>query len=138
MIETFEEMKQIYLLRQQVFEARDLESDETILRYLKDASGSNARVRQFLAMDARSGEPISQAGMSLYPDLKVAFMFAGGTLESARGSGAYTALVAARVRYARSIGIEYIGLFAREDSSSPIVARQGFEYCGEMQEWRLN
>ena len=138
MAETFEEMKQIYLLRQRVFGGRALESDEVIRRYLRDASGPNARVRQFLAVDAQSGEPISQAGMSLYPDLSVAFMFAGGTLESARERGAYTALVAARAAYARSIGVEYIGLFAREDSSSPIVARQGFEYCGEMQEWRLN
>ena len=131
-------MKQVYRLRQQAFRGRTLESDESIRRYVKDASGPNARVRQFLAMDAQTEEPLSQAGMSLYPELKVAFMFAGGTLESARGRGAYTALVAARVAHARSMGIDHIGLFARKDSSSPIVDRQGFQYCGEMQEWSLN
>ena len=131
-------MKQVYLLRQQVFQGRTLESDESIRLYVKDASGPTARVRQFLAVDAHTDAPLSQAGMSLYPDLKVAFMFAGGTLASARRRGAYTALVAARVAHARAKGIEHIGLFAREDTSSPIVDRQGFKYCGEMQDWGLN
>ena len=137
-VQTFEEMKRIYSLRSQVFGDGAQESDEDIRRFLRDASGPNPRVRQFLAVDRHSGEPLSQAGMSLFPDLKLAFLFAGGTSESARGRGAYTALVAARVDYARSIGIEHVGLFAREDSSAPIVARQGFKHCGEMHYWSLN
>ena len=44
MVETFEKMKQVYLLRQHIFQGRTLESDESIRRYVKDASGPNARV----------------------------------------------------------------------------------------------
>ncbi len=138
MVQTFEEMKRIYSLRREVFGGGEQVPDETIRLYLKDASGPNPRVRQFLAVDGLSGEALSQAGMSLFPDLKFSLLFAGGTLETARRRGAYTALVAARVAYARSIGIDHVGLFAREDTSAPIVARHGFEYCGEMQDWGRN
>ena len=76
--------------------------------------------------------------MSLFPDLHFSFLFAGGTLEQARGKGSYTALVAARIAYAASIGIEHVGVFAREDTSAPIVTKQGFGLCGEMQDWNRN
>ncbi len=138
MVETLEDMKRVYSVRSEAFGDEASESDETLRLYLKAASGSNARVRQFLAIDAHSGEPLSQAGMSLFPDLKFSFLFAGATLECVRGRGAYTALVAARVAYACSVGIEHVGLFAREDTSAPIVSRHGFEHCGEMQYWVLN
>ena len=138
MVETFEDMKHVYSLRRRIFGSKKPESDENIRRFLKDASGPTPRVRQFIAVDGKRGEVLSQAGMFLFPDLSFSFFFAGGTLESARGRGAYTALVAARVAYARSIGIDHVGLFAREDTSAPIVARQGFEYFGEMQDWQLN
>ena len=81
---------------------------------------------------------MSQAGLSIFQDLSFALLFAGGTITSARGQGAYTALVAARIAYARSIGIKHVGLFAREDTSAPIVDRQGFINYGEMQQWSLN
>ena len=138
MVETFENMKRVYSVRSEAFGDKVLESDESLRLHFKAASGSNARVRQFLAVDSQSGDPLCQAGMSLYPKLKVAFLFAGGTLEAVRGKRAYTALVAARVAYARSMGIEYVGLFAREDTSAPIVTRQGFQHCGEMHNWGLN
>ena len=138
MVQRLEEMRRLYRLRDQVFGAKAPTPDEHIRRFLSDASGPEARVRQFLALDRESGEALSQAGMSLFPELRFAFLFAGGTREDARGRGAYTALVAARVAYARSAGIDYVGIFAREDSSAPIVTRQGFERCGAMQQWALN
>ena len=138
MVQTFDQMKQLYQLRAQSFGQVFDVSDETLRLYVKDATATKARVRQFLALDAESGQAVSQAGMSIYPDLKVAFFFAGGTITEARQKGAYTALVAARVAYARSVGIDYVGLFAREDTSAPIVAKQGFEQCGEMHYWSLN
>ena len=138
MVKTFEDMKRVYSVRNKAFGEKAEESDENLRLYFEAASGDNARVRQFLAVDAHSGEPMSQAAMSLYPGLGFSFLFAGGTIESARAKGAYTALVAARVAYARSIGIEHVGLFAREETSAPIVAQQGFEHCGEMHYWVLN
>lgn len=137
MVHTFAQMKRIYTIRKEVFGDRQIESDENIRRYLNASIGPKARVRQFLALDKATGAPLSQAGMSLFPNLKFSFLFAGGTLEEARGRGAYTALIHTRVNYARSIGMEYVGLFAREDTSAPIVTQHGFDYCGEMEDWGL-
>ena len=138
MVDTFEEMKALCEVRRRVFGSDTPEPEENVRRYLKDATSPEGRVRQFIAVDKESGELISQAGMSLFPRLGFSFLFAGGTLASARGKGAYTALVAARIAYARSIGIEHVGLFAREDTSSPILEKQGFGVYGEMEQWILN
>ena len=138
MVQTFEEMKQVYEVRRQVFGSDTPEPEENIRRFLKEATGSESRVRQFFAIDTRTGEAISQAGMSLFHSLRFSFLFAGGTLEQARKRGSYTSLVAARIDYARSVGIEHVGLFAREDTSAPIVAKQGFGLYGAMEDWNLN
>lgn len=138
MVQNFEEMKKVYEVRRRVFGSDIPEPDENIRRFLKDATSPESRVRQFLAIDTQTNEAVSQAGMSLFHDLRFSFLFAGGTLEAARGKGSYTALVAARIAYARSVGIEHVGLFAREDTSAPIVSKQGFEFYGEMQDWNLN
>ena len=36
---------------------------------------------------------------------------------------------------ARERGLRYVGVYAREDTSSPIVAKQGFEKVGQMIAW---
>ena len=108
-VASLDDMRRVYAIRARVFGGRPEASEDSLKRYLEDATGPNARVRQFLVVDGESREPLCQAGMSFYPDVKVAFLFAGGTLEAARGRGAYTALVAARVA-ARAAGIEYVGL----------------------------
>ena len=57
-------------------------ADRRYPRIARNASsrrnGSQYCVRQFLVVDAKSREPLCQAGMSFYPDVKVAFLFAGG------------------------------------------------------------
>jgi hypothetical protein len=62
-------------------------------------------------------------------------LWAGGTVPDARGAGAYTTLLAHRIELARSLGLEWIGIYAKEGTSAPIVARQGFEHVGEMHYW---
>ena len=138
MVQTFEEMKQVYEVRRHVFGGKTPEPAENIRRFLHDATAPASRVRQFLAIDQESGDAVSQAGMSLFHKLSFSFLFAGGTRKKARGKGSYTALVAARVAYARSVGIEHVGLFARKETSAPIVAKQGFALYGEMQDWNMN
>lgn len=138
MVNTLEEMRQVYGVRQQIFGSDEPEPEAHLRLYLKEATGIPPKVRQFLAIDQQNGKAMSQAGLSIFQDLSFALLFAGGTITSARGQGAYTALVAARIAYARSIGIKHVGLFAREDTSAPIVDRQGFINYGEMQQWSLN
>lgn len=92
------------------------------------------RVHRFVVYD-RDDSPVCSGGLNVYPRLGIGFLWAGGTVPSARGRGAYSALVAARLARAAELGLEYVGLYAKTDTSSPIVARQGFERCGEMTYW---
>ena len=95
-----------------------------------DPSG---RVHRFVVYEGDA--PVCSGGFNWYPDLRFAFLWAGGTVPAAQGRGAYTALVAARVGSARDMGAEWVGLYAKDDTSAPIVARQGFERVGEMSYW---
>lgn len=93
----------------------------------------NARIQRFVVY--REGEPLASGGLNLFPDLRFGFLWAGGTVPHARGQGVYSTLVAARIEYAKRRNLEIAGLYARIDSSSPIVAAQGFGICGHMNQW---
>jgi hypothetical protein len=97
---------------------------------------TGTRVYRFLARDAATGEAVASAGMNAHPDLGFGFLWGGSTIPSARGRGAYSALVAARVEVARRLGLSAVGLYARVDTSAPIVVRQGFRRYGVMIRWR--
>jgi hypothetical protein len=111
--------------------------DSSELEYhLQEYNKSNPRTIRVLALDKKTGEPLGCGGMSLFPDLGVSFFFAGGTIPKARNQGVYSALIGARTQYAKPRGISFAGIFARQQSSAPIVARQGFIKCGEMTYWK--
>jgi GNAT superfamily N-acetyltransferase len=65
------------------------------------------------------------------------FLWGGGTLPEARGRGAYRAVLAARMRRARELGLGWVGLQARADTSWPVVRRLGFQSDGSMVSWEL-
>ncbi len=112
-------------------------TEESLRKDLHYCTGPEARTHRFVAYEAgESGEmPISGGGMTVYPELGFGLLWGGGTIETARGKGAYSAVLAARIEMARKLGIAYVGLYARSDTSAPIVARQGFERWGEMMYW---
>jgi hypothetical protein len=56
-----------------------------------------------------------------------AYLMGAQVLESARGRGAYRALVAARLCHLQARGIEYAVSHARESTSAPILEHLGFE-----------
>jgi len=111
----------------------DLSDDIELRRQLEQCSDPRGRVHRFVAY--RRGEPISSGGLSWFPDLRFGFLWAGGTTPDARGEGTYSAVVRARVEHARALGAEWIGTYALETTSSPVVARQGFERVGAMAYW---
>jgi ribosomal protein S18 acetylase RimI-like enzyme len=100
---------------------------------LAQCAGESGRVHRFVGYDG--GEPVCSAGINLYPDHRFGFLWGGGTVPAARGKGIYSAVVAARVAAAVARGIDFVGLYARVGSSSPIVARQGFDAVGRMTYW---
>ncbi len=108
---------------------------DTLSGYLHDCTAPDARVHRFVVYDEATGQPLTSGGMTVYRDLSFGFLWAGGTVPEGRGRGAYTALVTARVRRAAACGIAQVGLYARLETSAPIVAAQGFSRHGPMHHW---
>jgi hypothetical protein len=107
--------------------------DEDVAVELAKCAAPDARVQRFVAY--RGDEPVSAAGLNLYPELEIGLMWGGGTVPHARGMGAYSAVVRARIETAAARGLRFVGLYARVDTSSPIVAAQGFADVGRMTYW---
>lgn len=55
------------------------------------------------------------------------YLMGAQVLESARGKGAYRALIAARLEFLRERGLEYATIQAQEATSAPILEHLGFE-----------
>jgi hypothetical protein len=110
-------------------------TEEELELDLRRCTGEGTRVRRFVACDAATDQPLSSGGLTLFPSLRFGLLWAGGTIPEARGRGAYSAVVAARVRAAREAGLSQVGLYAVTDTSAPIVARQGFKRYGGMTYW---
>ncbi|MDP2315122.1 MAG: GNAT family N-acetyltransferase [Pseudomonadota bacterium] len=92
------------------------------------------RVHRFVAYDT-DGTPIASGGLTAFPDVGFGLLWAGGVVPTARGRGAYTAVLAARIERARALGLREVGLYAKATTSAPIVARLGFGREGEMAYW---
>jgi GNAT superfamily N-acetyltransferase len=67
--------------------------------------------------------------------LGLAFLWAGCTIAEARGRGLYSAVVSARIDWARQRGLQLVGLYALTTTSSPVVAKQGFTRHGGLTHW---
>lgn len=80
-------------------------------------------------------EPAATGALNVYPQLGFGLLWGGSTAPEARGRGAYSAVLAARMRAARELGLDYAGLYAIRSTSAPIVARQGFAEVGRMTSW---
>lgn len=114
---------------------RQTEMSEDALREdLAACTGDDRRVYRYVAYD-REGTPVASAGMNVFPRLGFGFLWGGGTIATARGRGAYAALVAARLEAASRLGLAVVGLYARKETSAPIVSRLGFEHHGIMTDW---
>ncbi len=96
-------------------------------------TGPNARVARYVAYDG--GEPIAAGGLSIYDDMSFGLLWAGATVPEARGRGAYRSILAARIAHARARGLGHVGLYAKSDTSSPVVVKAGFTLYGKMNVW---
>ena len=112
----------------------DVSADDR-LRQLGECTGPTPRVHRFVAYDDATHEPLAIGGLSLYPTLSFGFLWAGATIPEARGRGAYSTVLEARLIRARQRGLTHVGLYAVTDTSFPVVHRQGFTQYGPMTFW---
>ncbi len=115
------------------FDNREAITDENRAQRLEQCASPDGRVHRFVVYDA--GEPISYGAMTLFHALGFAVLWRGGTVPEARGRGAYRALLKERMRFAKQKGIAMVGLYAKLDTSAPIVDALGFEAHGRMTFW---
>jgi N-acetylglutamate synthase-like GNAT family acetyltransferase len=116
----------------EAFAIHSLLTDDEIAGQLSAAR--RRRCRRFVAYDGE-GTPIATGGLNVYTDLGLGLLWGGAVVSNARGRGAYRAVLAARMSCARQLGLTRVGLFARQDSSAPIVARLGFSAHAPMVYW---
>jgi GNAT superfamily N-acetyltransferase len=102
---------------------------------LARCTGPDARVQRFVAYERHFAMPVATGCMTVFQDLGFGLLWAGSTVPQARGRGAYSALLAARIDRARELGLSHVGLYAITHTSAPIVTRQGFKRIGAMTYW---
>jgi hypothetical protein len=119
----------------QAFPGTRVFMEEELERDLAKCAGAESRVQRFVAYDSRSNKPLSSGGLTMFPDLSFGLLWGGGTIPEARGRGAYTGVLRARIDAAREHGLTRVGLYAVTTTSAPIVLRQGFRTYGAMAYW---
>jgi len=110
-------------------------TDADFRQILSLGTRAGAHRVQFLARTVETGAPVAFGSVSIHEAEGFAVLLGGGTLPAFRGRGAYRALLAARIGYARACGVRWIGLFADPTTSSPIVGRLGFVSYGRRVRW---
>ncbi|MCP3144564.1 GNAT family N-acetyltransferase [Pyxidicoccus xibeiensis] len=102
--------------------------------YLSALRAHPRRVHLFVAR--LGAEVVGTAGLVLRDGY--AYLLGAQVLETARGQGAYRALVTARLEFLRERGIGYAVTQAREATSAPILEHLGFETLFRSRCYRLS
>lgn len=131
-VDTMARMRDLCTVTDAAFGRAGARSEEELALDLR-ACTEGTRVHRFVAYDR--GVPVAAGGLTAFPDLGFGLLWAGGVVPGARGRGAYTAVLGARIARARALGLREVGLYARAETSAPIVARLGFGSFGEMEYW---
>ena len=129
-VETVADLEILYQLKENIFGYSPPLSDDDVAAELAACTGTSRRVARFIAY--HRDEPAGTGGMTFFDELNFALIWAGGVVEHHRGNGVYTTLLTARARTAVRHGIEILGLYARTNTSAPIVAAHGFDEHGAM------
>jgi len=135
-VSTADELRDLLRVGHAAFGGAPLDlSEDRVANELAACTGPDARVRRVVATDTETGQPLSAGGLNLFPDLGAAFLWGGGTVPEGRGRGAYRAVVDARLAAAAAAGCRLVGVYARHETSAPILAALGFERHGPLVSW---
>jgi GNAT superfamily N-acetyltransferase len=115
------------------FEQERAYTMDQLAAQLRQCESPLSRVQRFVAY--RGECAVSCGGLNAFDALGLGLLWAGCTIPDARGKGSYSALVTARIDWARRRGLPLVGLYARTTTSSPITAKQGFVKYDTMTHW---
>ncbi len=72
-------------------------------------------------------KPVAFGNLVVIPGTKIGFLGGAATLPDYRGKGLYSNLLKIRKEKAKALGLEYLVIQAREDTSAPIALKHGFQ-----------
>jgi len=98
---------------------------------IEAALAREAEGTEFRVLGRLEGAPVSTGACQVVDG--IARLSGAVTIESARGRGAYRAVLVERLRIARELGASMALVKGRVTTSGPILTRVGFRRCG--QEW---
>lgn len=111
------------------FDEGTMPTDDVLLAHARESEQDRIAGRGGQMVVRRAGESIGAAGLAMAGS--TARLWGGGVVPSARGQGAYRALLAARLEYAVAHGAEMALVKGRVETSGPILRRVGFESYGQ-------
>jgi GNAT superfamily N-acetyltransferase len=129
-VSSVDDLRVLYDIWEEVFGSKPDLGDARLADEVAECTGADRRVARFLAY--RNGEPAGSGGINFFDDLGFGLIWGGGVRETHRGHGVYTTLLQARADLAADRGLDRMGLYAREETSAPIVDAHGFERFGHM------
>ncbi len=101
------------------------QSPEVIYHEVRESSHPE---RTALYVVIRDGAVASAGGMTVHGDH--AMLWGGQTHPEWRHRGLYRQVVAARLNHAQRLGLEWVAVSAKEDTSFPLLLRMGFHAVG--------
>ncbi|MFB6262306.1 MAG: GNAT family N-acetyltransferase [Bradymonadaceae bacterium] len=131
-----EDLRRLYEIWDAAFGGAPDLSDEELAEEVETCTGEGRRVARFLVY--RDGEPAGTGGLTIFDDLEFGMIWGGAVREEHRGNGCYTALLQARADLAASRELRRIGLYARRETSAPIVDAHGFDRHGPVTHYYLD
>ncbi len=92
----------------------------------------------YVAHDKKTDKPVAFGAISYVPNTNCAVLNGAATLPEYRKRGIYSTLLQLRYDQAKNDGIEHLLIQAKEETSAPIAAKNGFEKVCEipMYVWR--
>ena len=134
-VQTLSQLMQAHAVAMRAFDKSVIMPPSDAQEWLALSNRPASRSHRFLVSDLKTGEPLATGGVNIYRDLKLGLMWGGGTVPEARGRGAYRCTVNARIELARTLGLDSLALYARENTSLPIMKKLGAEVEGRMTYW---
>lgn len=131
-VQAMHELRAFMRVNDRAFDKQQARTEQELGQFLE--AGNGPRIRRFVGWDG--DQPVSAGGITAHPKLDIGFLWGGGTVPEARGKGAYSAVLGARIGWAADAGLRYVGLYARRETAAPVVEAQGFVRHGPMDYWR--
>lgn len=133
-VRTLEQVREVDSINVPVWEQAPLDEDGLRVE-LSEISAALQAGQGFRVLGRLDGEAVSTGGCTIVDGF--ARLWGAATLASARGRGAYRAVLAERLRVSAELGARTALVKGRITTSAPVLARAGFRHYGDERAYRL-